>query len=140
GRTDRRAAWRRPDRHRAAQPAAGAPHTYVTTPSFQTRWGLPSPRDLPDLARLQDASLLGKAPLPDELHAAMSVCAGGSRVTLNPRAPEAAAEAAVLRSRLCVSRLRSSTRRSTPALADPKMKAPHRSGRDGAAIVAHGLR
>jgi segregation and condensation protein B len=48
-------------------PQPGAPHTNVTTPAFLILWGLPSLRDLPDLARLEDAGLLGKAPLPEEL-------------------------------------------------------------------------
>jgi segregation and condensation protein B len=48
-------------------PQPGVPHTYVTTPAFLGLWGLASLRDLPDLARLEDAGLLGKAPLPEEL-------------------------------------------------------------------------
>jgi Segregation and condensation complex subunit ScpB len=47
-------------------PQPGAPHTYVTTPAFLTLWGLASLRDLPDLDRLEEAGLLGKAPLPEE--------------------------------------------------------------------------
>jgi len=43
----------------------------VTTPAFLGLWGLPSLRDLPDLARLEDAGLLGKAPLPEELRGAL---------------------------------------------------------------------
>jgi segregation and condensation protein B len=54
-------------------PQPGAPHTYVTTPAFLTLWGLPSLRDLPDLARLEDAGLLGKAPLPEELRGALGI-------------------------------------------------------------------
>jgi hypothetical protein len=34
---------------------------------------LPSLRDLPDLARLEDAGLLGKAPLPEELRGALGI-------------------------------------------------------------------
>jgi hypothetical protein len=45
----------------------------VTTPAFLTLWGLPGLRDLPDLARLEDAGLLGKAPLPDELRSALGI-------------------------------------------------------------------
>jgi segregation and condensation protein B len=45
-------------------PQPGAPHTYVTTTAFLGLWGLASLCDLPDLARLEDAGLLGKAPLP----------------------------------------------------------------------------
>jgi segregation and condensation protein B len=45
----------------------------VTTPAFLTLWGLASLRDLPDLARLEDAGLLGKAPLPEELRDALGI-------------------------------------------------------------------
>jgi hypothetical protein len=34
---------------------------------------LASLRDLPDLARLEDAGLLGKAPLPEELRGALGI-------------------------------------------------------------------
>src|SRR5580704_17891061 len=54
-------------------PQPGAPHTYVTTPAFLALWGLPSLRDLPDLDRLEEAGLLGKAPLPDELRRALGL-------------------------------------------------------------------
>ena len=54
-------------------PQPGAPHTYVTTPAFLALCGLPSLRDLPDLARLEDAGLLGKAPLPEELRDALGL-------------------------------------------------------------------
>ena len=54
-------------------PQPGAPHTYVTTPAFLTLWGLASLRDLPDLARLEDAGLLGKAPQPEELRGALGI-------------------------------------------------------------------
>jgi segregation and condensation protein B len=54
-------------------PQPGAPHTYVTTPAFLTLWGLQSLRDLPDLARLEEAGLLGKAPLPEELRGALGI-------------------------------------------------------------------
>jgi segregation and condensation protein B len=54
-------------------PQPGAPHTYVTTPAFLALWGLPSLRDLPDLARLEAAGLLGKAPLPEELRDALGL-------------------------------------------------------------------
>jgi segregation and condensation protein B len=54
-------------------PQPGAPHTYVTTPAFLALWGLASLRDLPDLARLEDAGLLGKAPLPEELRDALGL-------------------------------------------------------------------
>ena len=45
----------------------------MTTPAFLTLWGLASLRDLPDLARLEDAGLLGKAPLPEELRGALGL-------------------------------------------------------------------
>ncbi len=54
-------------------PQPGAPYTYVTTPTFLMRWGLDSLRDLPDYDRLEEAGLLGKAPLPDELRAALGI-------------------------------------------------------------------
>jgi chromosome segregation and condensation protein ScpB len=54
-------------------PQPGAPHTYVTTPAFLTLWGLASLGDLPDLDRLEDAGLLGKAPLPEELRGALGI-------------------------------------------------------------------
>jgi segregation and condensation protein B len=54
-------------------PQTGAPHTYVTTPAFLALWGLASLRDLPDLDRLEEAGLLGKAPLPEELRGALGI-------------------------------------------------------------------
>jgi hypothetical protein len=45
--------------------------TCVTTPAFLGLWGLTSLRDLPDLDRLEEAGLLGKAPLPEELRGAL---------------------------------------------------------------------
>ena len=54
-------------------PQPGAPHTYVTTPAFLALWGLASLRDLPDLDRLEEAGLLGKAPLPEELRGALGI-------------------------------------------------------------------
>ena len=38
-----------------------------------TLWGLASLGDLPDLDRLEDAGLLGKAPLPEELRGALGI-------------------------------------------------------------------
>src|SRR5271169_6970418 len=37
-------------------PQPGAPHTYVTTPTFLALLGLPSLRDLPDLDRLEEGA------------------------------------------------------------------------------------
>jgi len=54
-------------------PQPGAPYTYVTTPTFLERVGLPSLRDLPDYDRLEAAGLLGTAPLPDELRGAFGI-------------------------------------------------------------------
>jgi segregation and condensation protein B len=54
-------------------PQPGAPHTYVTTPAFLTLWGLASLRDLPDLDQLEEAGLLGKPPLPEELRGALGI-------------------------------------------------------------------
>jgi segregation and condensation protein B len=54
-------------------PQPGAPVTYVTTPAFLERFGFDSLRDLPDFDRLEDAGLLGTAPLPDELRSALGI-------------------------------------------------------------------
>jgi segregation and condensation protein B len=54
-------------------PQPGAPYTYVTTPTFLELNGLVSLRELPDLDRLEDAGLLGKAPLPQELRSAFGI-------------------------------------------------------------------
>jgi chromosome segregation and condensation protein ScpB len=54
-------------------PQPGAPYTYVTTPAFLSLAGLASLRDLPNLDRLEEAGLLGKAPLPDELRDALGI-------------------------------------------------------------------
>jgi len=45
----------------------------VTTPAFLTLWRLASLGDLPDLDRLEEAGLLGKAPLPEELRGALGI-------------------------------------------------------------------
>jgi segregation and condensation protein B len=58
---------------RPRSPQPGAPHTYVTTPAFLELWGLQSLRDLPDLDRLEEAGLLGKPPLPEELRGALGI-------------------------------------------------------------------
>jgi hypothetical protein len=54
-------------------PQPGAPHTYVTTPAFLALLGLASLRDLPDLDRLEDAGLIGTAPLPKDLRTALGI-------------------------------------------------------------------
>jgi segregation and condensation protein B len=41
-------------------PTAGAPYAYVTTPGFLAQFGFESLRDLPDIAKLEDAGLLGR--------------------------------------------------------------------------------
>lgn len=42
-------------------PQPGAPYAYVTTPAFLTHFGFESLRDLPDMEKLEDAGLLGRA-------------------------------------------------------------------------------
>jgi segregation and condensation protein B len=42
-------------------PTPGAPYAYVTTPAFLSQFGFESLRDLPDLEKLEDAGLLGRA-------------------------------------------------------------------------------
>jgi segregation and condensation protein B len=54
-------------------PKPGAPFTYVTTDAFLVHLGLNSLRDLPDIDRLEEAGLLGKAPLPGELRMALGL-------------------------------------------------------------------
>jgi hypothetical protein len=61
-------AWRGLDR---SAPLGDDSVLWPTTPAFLELWGLPSLRDLPDLARLEDAGLLGKPPLPEELRGAL---------------------------------------------------------------------
>jgi hypothetical protein len=69
-------------------PQPGAPYTYVTTPAFLSLAGLASLRDLADLDRLEEAGLLGKAPLPEELRDALGIrdeAAGEQVATAKPR-------------------------------------------------------
>jgi segregation and condensation protein B len=42
-------------------PQPGAPYAYVTTPGFLSEFGFESLRDLPDIERLEDAGLVGRA-------------------------------------------------------------------------------
>jgi segregation and condensation protein B len=42
-------------------PQPGAPYAYVTTPAFLSHFGFESLRDLPDIEKLGDAGLLGRA-------------------------------------------------------------------------------
>jgi len=42
-------------------PTPGAPYAYVTTPGFLAHFGFESLRDLPDIEKLEDAGLLGRA-------------------------------------------------------------------------------
>ena len=48
-------------------------YSWLSTPAFPTLWGLASLGDLPDLDRLEEAGLLGKAPLPEELRGALGI-------------------------------------------------------------------
>jgi segregation and condensation protein B len=57
----------------ARQSAAGRALTYMTTNGFFQLSGLESLRDLPDFDRLEEAGLLGKAPLPHELQSALGL-------------------------------------------------------------------
>ena len=59
-RRDRIATRRRLHRRRTAQPDAGGPYAYVTTPAFLSHFGFESLRDLPDIEKLEDAGLLGR--------------------------------------------------------------------------------
>ena len=42
-------------------PTPGAPYTHVTTAGFLSRFGFESLRDLPDIEKLEDAGLIGRA-------------------------------------------------------------------------------
>jgi segregation and condensation protein B len=42
-------------------PQPGAPYAYVTTPAFLSEFGFESLRDLPDIEKLEDAGLVGRA-------------------------------------------------------------------------------
>jgi segregation and condensation protein B len=54
-------------------PKPGAPFTYVTTDAFLVQFGLNSLRGLPDIDKLEEAGLLGKAPVLHELWAAIGL-------------------------------------------------------------------
>ena len=42
-------------------PTPGAPYAYVTTPGFLSHFGFKTLRDLPDIEKLEDAGLIGRA-------------------------------------------------------------------------------
>jgi segregation and condensation protein B len=42
-------------------PTPGAPYAYITTAGFLSRFGFDSLRDLPDIEKLEDAGLIGRA-------------------------------------------------------------------------------
>ena len=46
-------------------PRRGAPYTFVTTEQFLVAFGMESLRDLPDREQLEDAGVVGEAPLVD---------------------------------------------------------------------------
>ncbi len=50
-------------------PMLGAPYTYVTTKHFLTAYGMETLRDLPDVEALEDAGLLSKHGVQNELAA-----------------------------------------------------------------------
>jgi segregation and condensation protein B len=53
-------------------PQPGAPYTYVTTPTFLSKFGFESLRDLPDMEKLEEAGLLSKSALLDDPLAVLS--------------------------------------------------------------------
>src|SRR5579863_7365868 len=55
------AALRRHGLIAAGPRSPGAPYAYVTTPAFLAQFGFESLRDLPDMEKLEDAGLLGRA-------------------------------------------------------------------------------
>ena len=52
------------------------------------QWGLDSLRDLPDYDRLEEAGVLGKAPLPDELRDAFGLTEGADKQETPDRASD----------------------------------------------------
>ncbi|WP_295807530.1 SMC-Scp complex subunit ScpB [uncultured Nitratireductor sp.] len=52
-------------------PQPGAPYTYVTTPAFLAHFGFETLRDLPDFDMLEDAGLLNKERLLEDIPGAM---------------------------------------------------------------------
>ena len=51
-------------------PTPGAPYTYVTTKHFLSAFGMETLRDLPDIEALEDAGLLSRAAVQEEVMAA----------------------------------------------------------------------
>ena len=51
-------------------PTPGAPYTYVTTKHFLSAFGMETLRDLPDIVALEDAGLLSRAAVQEEVMAA----------------------------------------------------------------------
>lgn len=51
-------------------PTPGAPYTYVTTKHFLSTFGMETLRDLPDIEALEDAGLLSRAAVQEEVMAA----------------------------------------------------------------------
>ncbi len=47
--------------------AAGAPYTYVTTKHFLSAFGMETLRDLPDIGALEDAGLLSRQAVQEEV-------------------------------------------------------------------------
>lgn len=50
-------------------PTPGAPYTYVTTPHFLSAFGMDTLRDLPNIEALEDAGLLSRHAIQDEITA-----------------------------------------------------------------------
>jgi segregation and condensation protein B len=50
-------------------PTPGAPYSYVTTPHFLSAFGMQTLRDLPNIEALEDAGLLSRHVLNDEVDA-----------------------------------------------------------------------
>lgn len=57
-------------------PQPGAPYTYVTTSSFLSHFGFESLRDMPDMEKLEDAGLLSRTRLLNDIHGALASALG----------------------------------------------------------------